>query len=191
MEDDILFTPRLRPQKVFKIAQALDKLPLDWRIFFLGHWPFWAYPVRVNIVRSKSACAHAYIASRRLLRWLKDHPYDSGRNKIFKIAGHGIDAAYAELPATYALFPMIAIQSKSKSDHKTFDPNRKKRKLKHYLTKSRSRERLLSTLMRPNEIVIMILSPLFLALYQTTRLARRFNGLINHTRDNSEPHDKI
>jgi hypothetical protein len=101
-----------------------------------------------------------------------------------------IDAAYAKLPATYALFPIIAIQSASKSDHTTFDPNRKKRKFKQYLTKSRYRERLLSSLMRPNEIVIIILSPLFFALYLATRLARRLNGLIDFARDSSEPRDK-
>ena len=105
MEDDILFKPRLQPRKVFNIVRALDNLPPDWWIFFLGHWPFWAYPVGTNILRSKSACAHAYIASRRLLRWLEDHPYDSCRDKIFRIAGHGIDAAYAEL--LRQLTPMV------------------------------------------------------------------------------------
>ena len=190
MEDDILFKPRLRPPKVLKIAQALDKLPPEWLIFFLGHWPLWAYPVRYNILRCQSACAHAYIASRRLLRWLNEHPYDSSHKNIFKVVGHGIDAAYAKFPATYALFPMIAIQSASKSDHKTFDPNSKKRKLKHYLTKSKHRERLLSVLMRPNEIVILILSPLFFTFRLATRLVRRCNDLIESARDSSEPRDK-
>ena len=84
MEDDILFTPLLRPPRVRKIQQALDKLPPEWLIFFLGHWPLWAYPVRYNIVRSQSACAHAYIASRRMLQWLSENPYNSSHKKIIR-----------------------------------------------------------------------------------------------------------
>jgi hypothetical protein len=176
-EDDVLFHRHLRPQRVRAIGRALDILPSDWMIFFLGHWPLWAYFVRPNVLRTGSACAHGYIASLRLLRWLHDHPHGSPDVKLARIAGAGIDAAYARLPATYALFPMVALQSASRSDHLTFDPKKPKRKLKHFITRSRKRERLLSNLMRPNEIAIAMLSPLFFAFHEFIQLCRHFEVL--------------
>jgi len=74
------------------------------------------------------------------------------------------NAAYARLDAAYALFAMIAIQSASKSDNMRHDPTNKKRKLRHLIHRSRHREWLLSHLMRPNELLIIMMSPLFFAL---------------------------
>jgi len=173
MEDDVLFARRLRPQKVRAIPRALQTLPPEWMIFFLGHWPLWAYFIRPNVLRTGSACAHAYIASSRLLRWLHDHPYEAPDIlKAPRFVGAGIDAAYAELEPTYALFPMIAIQSASQSDNMKCDPTNKKHKLRHLIRRSRHREWLLSNLMRPNELVIAMLSPLFFALRHALRLGR-------------------
>jgi len=175
MEDDVLFSRRLQPRKVRAIAQALDSLPPDWMIFFLGHWPLWAYFVRPNVLRTGSACAHAYIASPRLLQWLQDHPYGAPDvQKVPRVVGAGIDSAYARLEAAYALFPMIAIQSASKSDNMKDPSQAKKRRLRHLIRRSRHREWLLSHLMRPNELLIVMLSPLFYALRDAIQRSRDF-----------------
>jgi hypothetical protein len=163
-EDDVLFARRIRPRTLRSIARALDALPADWTIFFLGHWPLSAYFVRPNVLRTSSGCAHAYVASPRLLRWLRDHPWGTQGIAKRPIVGRALDSAYAKLPGTYALFPMLAIQAASASDN--FTPHQKKakknkRRLRHVVTHSRHRELLLSRLMRPNEILIALLSPLF------------------------------
>jgi hypothetical protein len=162
MEDDVQFIPGLSPNKVREISSALNTLPKKWMIFFLGHWPLWAYFVRPNVLRTGSACAHAYIASLGLLQWLKDHPYSAPNlKKAPRIVGKGIDSAYARLENAYALFPMIAIQSTSKSDNMPLKQKKKKRKFRHLFRRSRHREWMLSKIMRPNEFFIVMLSPLF------------------------------
>ena len=163
-EDDVLFVRKVRPRTLRSIARALDALPPDWTIFFLGHWPLSAYFVRPNVLRTSSGCAHAYVASPRLLRWLRDHPWGTPGIEKRPIVGRALDSAYAKLPGTYALFPMLAIQAASVSDN--FTPQQKKakknkRRLRHLVTHSRHRELILSRLMRPNELLIALLSPLF------------------------------
>jgi GR25 family glycosyltransferase involved in LPS biosynthesis len=170
-EDDVLFTRAVRPSTLRAIERALHALPADWMIFFLGHWPLAAYFVRHNVLRTSSGCSHAYIASPRLLHWLRDHPWGSPGVQFSRIAGRGVDSAYAKLPQTYALFPMLAIQRVSASDNfedLSTRKKKKKRKLKHLVTRSAYREVLLSRLMRPFEIVVALLSPVF---YVTARMA--------------------
>ena len=175
MEDDVLFSRRLQPRKLRAIARALDRLPPDWMIFFLGHWPLWAYFVRPNVLRTGSACAHAYIASPRLLQWLRDHPYGAPDvQKAPRVVGAGIDSAYARLEAAYALFPMIAIQSASESDNMKDPSKTKKQRLRHLIRHSKHREWVLSHLMRPNELLIVMLSPLFFALRDAIQGSRDF-----------------
>jgi GR25 family glycosyltransferase involved in LPS biosynthesis len=179
-EDDVLFTRRIRPATLRAIERALHALPPDWMIFFLGHWPLAAYFVRYNVLRTSSGCSHAYIASPRLLRWLRDHPWGSPVVQFSRIAGKGVDSAYAKLPGTYALFPMLAIQRVSTSDNFD-DPStrkkKKKKKLKHLVTRSTHRELLLSKLMRPFEIIVALLSPaFFLAGRMSSRSALARNG---------------
>jgi hypothetical protein len=175
-EDDVLFTRRIRPRTLRAIERALDGLPPDWTIFFLGHWPLSAYLVRHNVLRTSSACSHAYIASPRLLRWLADHPWGTPGIDKSRIAGKGVDSAYAKLPATFALFPMIAIQSVGRSDNFVLK-KKKKRRLRHLVTRSGYRELLLSKLMRPAEALVVLLSPAFflaeLARRARARLAAR------------------
>jgi hypothetical protein len=175
-EDDVQFVRRLTPRSVRAIGRALAGLPTDWMIFFLGHWPLWAYFVRPNVLRTSSGCAHAYIASPRLLRWLHEHPWGTPGIEKRRLIGKALDSAYAMLPGTYALFPMIATQSVSKSDN--FAVSRKKNtRLKHLITHSRHREWFLSKLMRPGEAVVVLLSPLFfvaqMGMQGVDRLRRR------------------
>ncbi len=174
MEDDVYFSDRLKPRKLRAVSHALTRLPPDWRIFFLGHWPVWAYPVRHNVLRTGSACAHAYIVSPLLLKWLDAHPWGAPGIKKLRLVGKALDSAYAELPGTYALFPMIATQSVSRSDNFNFQPKpRDKRKLKHLVTHSRHRELLLSKLMRPAEMIVVTLSPVFFVARLFKRMRNR------------------
>jgi hypothetical protein len=184
-EDDVLFTRKIRPPTLKAIERALNALPADWMIFFLGHWPLAAYFVRHNVLRTSSACSHAYIASPRLLRWLGDHPWGSPGIEFSRIAGKGVDSAYAKLPGAYALFPMLAIQRVSASDNfedAAIRKAKRKKKLKHLVTRSAHRELLLSKLMRPFEIAVALLSPAF---FLTERVAGR--GTLGQHRDVHDP----
>jgi len=176
-EDDVQFVRRMTPRSVRAIGRAIERLPPDWMIFFLGHWPLWAYFVRPNVLRTSSGCAHAYIVSPRLLRWLHEHPWGTPGIEKRRLIGKALDSAYAKLPATYALFPMIATQSVSRSDN--FAVSRKKNtKLKHLVTHSRYREWLLSKLMRPGEALVVLLSPLFLIAQMSLQGFARFRRRI-------------
>lgn len=144
-EDDILFSSRITPDAVRAIGTVLDTLPPDWMMLDLGHSPLWGYFVRRNLLRCGSACCHAYIASERMLHWLCDNPPDSV--PIARIAGRGVDAAFARLPETCAMFPMLAIQRPGRSDNQGAATGQRKKKLKHVIARSRHRELLLSCLM--------------------------------------------
>jgi len=157
-EDDVLFVGRLTPGRVRAIGAALQSLPANWMIFHLGHWPLRAFFVRRDVLQTVSACAHAYVASPRLQQWLTDRPYGTPGIPMYRLVGRALDAAFACLDGVYALFPMVAIQSVSRSDN--FNTvARPKTKLKHLVTRSKHREWLLSNLMRPAESIIVVLSP--------------------------------
>ena len=106
--------------------------------------------MRRNVLRSCSGGAHAYVASPRLLAWLRDHPF--GTAPFVRLAGTGIDAAYAALPGAYALFPMLATQSGVAGDHLADGARRKLKKPEHLFSRWRHRERLLAGLTRPSEL---------------------------------------
>ena len=140
------------------MARALEGLPADWTIFYLGHLPLRAYPVRWNVLRTRSGCAHAYVAHRRLLEWLAATPFAPVPRELGGLVGRGIDAAFAAMPGAYAYFPMLATQAPLASDHMV--PGRKPvRKLKHIVTRSRLRALLLAHVMRPAEWVAVLLAP--------------------------------
>lgn len=109
LEDDVFFRQpwsKLAP----RIERAIAALPSDWLGFYLGHVPFQAYFVRLTIVRVRSACAHAYIASPRLLAWLAETEPLSAVVSMWCRIGGSIDGAMANLPGMYALFPMAVLQ---------------------------------------------------------------------------------
>lgn len=155
LEDDVAFAPWVGPRTVAAVARAMTHLPVDWTIFFLGHWPLRARFERPNLLRTSSACAHAYIASPRLLAWLADNPFSKVDRDREQIAGGGIDASYARLPQAFAFFPMLATQAARGSDHMAEKKRTKPiRKLKHLVTRTDLGEWLLARMMRPNELVI-------------------------------------
>jgi GR25 family glycosyltransferase involved in LPS biosynthesis len=166
-EDDVVFSRNLRPSKLKAIKRAVEELPSDWMIFYLGHWPLWAYFVKHNVLRTSSACAHAYIISPRLAKWLNEHPWGAQGIEKRDLVGRALDAYYAKLPGVFALFPMIATQSVSVSDNFNYKP-KKIKKLKHVVTHSKHRDLLLSKLMRPFEFIVVALSPVFY-IYQTLK----------------------
>jgi GR25 family glycosyltransferase involved in LPS biosynthesis len=160
LEDDVLFMRNVTPALLREVANTLDGLPPDWHILYLGHWPVEAWFLRPNLLETRSACAHAYIVSPRLMRWIADHPYGTPGIEFTRLVGRALDSAFSRLPGTYAIFPMLATQSISKSDNFNYKP-KPKTKLKHLVTRSRYRETLLSHLMRPFELIVVALSPLF------------------------------
>ena len=170
LEDDVIFTRRLRPRTVQKIAEGLRRLPSDWMLFFLGHMPWRAHFVRYNILRVCSTGAHAYIASRRLLAWLRDRPFGTPGIERLSFAGMGIDAAYAKLRGAYALFPMVVRQSTSASDNiKRPGKVMKITKPKHIFSRTRYREVMIGYCMLPSQFLIALLSPVFLILHWLDR----------------------
>jgi hypothetical protein len=179
LEDDVLFSRYLRPRTVRAIGRALANLPRDWMIFYLGHWAFWAYFVRHNVLRLSAGCAHAYIAGPRLLRWLDDHPFGTAGVERIRLLGRGLDGAYAKFDGSYAFFPMIAIQSASRSDHGVYHTLRNVTKLKHLFTRNRHRDIILSKLMRPNQFAVICVSPIIFSVMRVKELIFR---LASHRR---------
>jgi hypothetical protein len=161
LEDDVLFSRYLRPRTVRAIGRALAKLPREWMIFYLGYWAFWAYFVRRNVLRLSAGCAHAYIAGPRLLRWLDEHPFGTPGVDRMRLLGRGLDGAYARFDSAYAFFPMIAIQSASRSDHGVY-VSKNVTKVKHLYTRNRHRDIILSKLMWPSQFVVIGISPFLL-----------------------------
>jgi hypothetical protein len=177
LEDDVLFGERVSPRTVRAIARALRGLPRDWMIFYLGHMARWAYFVRPRVLRVSSTAAHAYIASPRLLQWLRDHPFGMPGIAHVELAGSGIDSAYARLPGAYAFFPLIAIQSGSPSDFRIGRNKRsKRRKLRHLFSRSKHRELIISKVLRPNQYLMVAVSPASLLFQYTRSIIERLIG---------------
>ena len=155
LEDDVRFTRPITPKRLARVRRAMARLPEGWRIFFLGHWPLSARFRSLDTLETRSACAHAYVASRHLMHWLADHPFDRRGDAYDKRAGGGIDAAFAALGRTFAYFPMLAIQAVRGSDHMAAKKaTRPVRKLRHLVTRTSLGEQLLSRLMRTNELAV-------------------------------------
>ena len=171
IEDDVRLVRRVAPATVRAVNQAMASLPEDWMIFFLGHWPVRARPLGRHVLRTASGCAHAYIASPRLLAWLAAHPY--GTAPTMPLVGGGLDAAYAVLPGCYAYFPMLIAQSSSPSDHIVYDPSRPIRRLRHLISRVPWREKLQSHLMRPTEFAVVLLWPVLALIDRMKPLAIR------------------
>jgi hypothetical protein len=162
LEDDVQFFGKITPRRLARSAAVLARLPEDWRILYFGHWPVEAWLAQWGVLTTRSACAHAYVISPRLMVWLRDHPYGTPGIAMSGIIGKALDSAFSRLPGTYAVVPMLATQRVSAGDNYTYKP-KQKTKLKHWVTRSRHRELLLSKLMRPAEALVVMLSPFFWA----------------------------
>jgi len=173
LEDDVVFSGTVTASTTASVERTMQRLPKDWMAFYLGHWVLWMSPRGGWLMRSGSLCTHAYVASPRLLHWLCDHPF-SKQLERFRIGGKGIDAVYAALPAMYSLFPMIAVQNGSPSDH--MKAKNRRTRISDFISNSRFRDQLLSGLMRPNEVLIFLLVPVILTLRAIVKLAHRRVG---------------
>jgi hypothetical protein len=160
LEDDVRFTHALRPRKLRSIARAMQALPADWQIFYLGHWALQARFVRRDVLRTQSACTHAYIANGSALTWLAARAYERIQldHRWTRVIGRGLDSAFASLGTTYAYFPLVAIQDTSASDHLRPERRGRIRKLRQIITHTRVREVLLSKLMIPNQFFVVFFS---------------------------------
>ncbi|HEY2775626.1 MAG TPA: hypothetical protein VGK20_16415 [Candidatus Binatia bacterium] len=162
LEDDVIFSRWASPRRVRSVADAIGSLPDGWWIFYLGHWPLKVRRIRRHIIATTSACTHAYVASPPLLTWLSQSEPQRIKTKgrWSGILGGGIDAAFTQLPGTYALFPMMVLQNTSPSDHLRRDKRGRVRRLRHLIGRTWVREYLQSWMMRPNEFLVFALSRL-------------------------------
>lgn len=154
LEDDVAFARWVRPSTIRAVGEAMRRLPDGWTIYFLGHWPLRVRFVRRNIVRTRSGCAHAYVASEPLLAWLRDTPFSKEKRQRARIVGGGIDASYASMDGAFAYVPMLAVQAVRGSDHMAEKKRKRRiRRLRHVVTRTSLGEILMSKLMRPNELI--------------------------------------
>ena len=118
MEDDVEFSgpmSELGP----RIARALAGLPPDWWGLYLGHFPFQAYFVSPGVIRTRSVLAHAYIANAALLEWLATTKPWSAEVPVWPWVGYAVDSAMSNLPAMFAVFPMM-VRQKFLGDYRVF-----------------------------------------------------------------------
>lgn len=116
LEDDAVFRQPLESLAP-RIARVLAALPADWRGLYLGHFPFQAYFVAPGLMRTRSALTHAYIANTPLLEWLAATEPATAEVPYWRRIGVSIDSALSNLPAMYAVVPMMAVQ-KFFGDHR-------------------------------------------------------------------------
>ncbi len=160
LEDDALFArrvtprtvPRGRPRPGRPAARLDDLLPRA----LAG----------AGLVRAPQRPAHGLGLRPRLRRepaalGVAAPPPLRHRPDRARLAGVSVDAAYAALPGAYAYFPMLAVQSDSPSDHMPHQRGQPVKKLRHLISRSAKRELLQSRLMRPTELAVAALSPLF------------------------------
>jgi hypothetical protein len=108
-EDDVVFR-RPVAELAPRITRALASMPPEWWGLFLGHFPFQAYFVARGLLRTRSTCAHAYIANAPLLDWLAATKPMSAEVPTWPLIGPAVDSAMSNLPSMYAAFPMMALQ---------------------------------------------------------------------------------
>jgi hypothetical protein len=141
-----------------RLREAMVQLPEDWWGLFIGHGPLQAYPIGLHLLRARSGTSHAYIASERLLNWLADTEPMDPEIRVCRTIGTAIDAALANLPGMYALFPMVATQ-RFMGDYR-MDPLCDAEGRRRALTDiARYRTFLVCNIMRPAEVLALILAP--------------------------------
>jgi len=111
-------------------------------------------------MRVRSGCAHSYLAGPLLLRWLAVHEPLDPAVPVCRVVGANVDAAFANLPGMYALFPMVATQRFMGAHRADIDPRfTPEGKPRKWTDKARYRELLLYHGMPPAEWIAALLSP--------------------------------
>lgn len=162
LEDDVRFTRAMRPRRLQSIARAMTALPADWRIFYLGHWAIRATFVRRDVLRTRSACTHAYVANRSALAWLAaPQPRTSALRSI--IAGRDSSVA-ASMPPLHPwgiltpAFPWSPSRIRAPAITSGRSGGGAFRNLRQVITRTRAREILLSKLIIPNQFFVVLRS---------------------------------
>ena len=141
-----------------RLNEAMAQLPEDWWGLFIGHAPLQAYPVGSHLMRARSAASHAYIASERLLKWLAETEPMDPEVRVCRTIGASIDAAFANLPHMYALFPMVATQRFM--NNYRMDPVRDSEgRRRAWTDKARYRTFLICHMMRVTEVLALLFAP--------------------------------
>ncbi|HWG05492.1 MAG TPA: hypothetical protein VG271_10800 [Beijerinckiaceae bacterium] len=141
-----------------RLHEAMAQLPEDWWGLFIGHAPLQAYPIGLRLLRARSAASHAYVASERLLNWLAETEPMDPEVRVCRTIGASIDAALANLPGMYALFPMVATQRFM--NNYRMDPLRDTEGHRRALTdKARYRTFLICHMMRVTEALALLFAP--------------------------------
>lgn len=113
-EDDVEFLPRMTPDALHAVARNVRRLPDDWDIFYLGHWPAAGYPhlgidPMASCWRVWSKFIHAYIQSAKQMKYLVRLPYPAtglGENE------KPLDIVLRRSRVQYAHFPTLTVQAK-------------------------------------------------------------------------------
>jgi hypothetical protein len=103
-EDDIAFSKHLTPDAVKDVSIMITKLPHNWDVFYLGHFPLFSFPTsKEGIRRTWSATTHAYIlnVNNQLSDWLVNTPYDKLQMES-ETSISGIDTYYYKKGVGYA-----------------------------------------------------------------------------------------
>jgi hypothetical protein len=147
-----------RDRLLVVLQEAMARLPQDWLGLYLGHFPLQAFPIGARLLRVRSGTTHAYIASERLLSWLAETEPMDPEVPLCRTFGTSIDAALANLPGMYAVFPMVATQ-RFMGDY-CFDPSYDERGRKRKLTDfARYRTFVICNMMRTAELFAVLLAP--------------------------------
>jgi glycosyl transferase family 25 len=157
LEDDVRFRIGVRRMQS-RLAASMAQLPTTWWGCYLGHLAMQMYFRGAHLVRIRAACAHAYIANTPLLHWLRESEPMDPEIRVCRWIGSSIDAAFANLPDMYSVFPLFAVQGFA-GDHR-IDPRRDaKGKRRFLLDPSRLRPLVLFRGMRAAEVFAVLLSP--------------------------------
>jgi hypothetical protein len=156
-EDDVrlrISAKRLRK----RLGRAISHLPKGAWGLYLGHFALQAYPIGADLLRARSGGTFAYVANPPLLRWLAaTRPMDPAA-PVWDLVGTSIDAAWANLPGMYALFP-LAVRVVDMGDRRIDAEPPKGYAIGAWFTRLRYRDFVTFRCMRLFEILAMILSP--------------------------------
>jgi hypothetical protein len=118
-EDDVRFLPQQATvENVKQIGLDLKRLPNQWELMYLGHVPFWGYPVTTDLrlFRVGSQMAHAYILSESGINKLAQRDYLADFH-LNQQKERGIDQYFCMTMKQYAIRPQMVVQSGSRSSN--------------------------------------------------------------------------
>ena len=124
-EDDFKFGKHMSPKRLEDFASAMQRLPPQWQIFFLGHWPLagFIHPLphprfhyaTSGVFRVLSVLAHAYVAHRPYMERIANTPFDGLEYKTTRDGKRygqmANDMDFLKMKDVFAFFPMLAFQS--------------------------------------------------------------------------------